>query len=98
MLLGLLLIGNSWAGKIVVANNTRVTYDFGHEIKPYIANEVKFISDSGNTTFNANKFRLGFRYNTNEHVRIDPHWYIQNKYKNDWVFDHGLGLRLDVTF
>jgi len=98
MLLGLILTANSWAGKIVIANNTRVTYDFGHEIKPYVANEIKLITDDGNTIFDANKFRLGFRYKTNEHVRLDPHWFVDNKQKNDWVFEHGAALRLDITF
>ena len=49
MILGLILAANSWAGKIVVANNLRVTYDFGHEIKPYIANEIKIITTNGST-------------------------------------------------
>jgi len=97
MLLGIILTSFSWAGKIIVTNNVRVTYDFDYEIKPYIANEIKFTSDGTSSAFAANKFRLGFRYKINDYVRIDPHWFIDNKQKNDWAFEHGVGLRLDVT-
>ena len=86
------------AGKIIVANNTRITYDFGHEIQPYIANEVKFISSLSSTIFDANKFRVGFRYKINDYVRIDPHLFVDNKLKDDWVFSPGPGLRLDITY
>tara|TARA_B100000700_G_scaffold63058_1_gene69466 strand:+ start:249 stop:542 length:294 start_codon:yes stop_codon:yes gene_type:complete len=97
MLFGLLL-GTAMAGEIVVANNLRVTYDFGHDIKPYLANEIKIIKDDEITFFDANKFRAGFRYKINNHVRIDPHLFIDNKRKDDWIFSPGPALRVDLTF
>ena len=86
------------AGEIIIANNTRVTYDYGHEIQPYIANEVKFVSNLISTKFDANKFRIGFRYEINEHVRIDPHLFIDNKCKDNWVYSLGPALRVDLTY
>jgi len=98
MLLGILLAGIASAAEIIIANNLRVTYDFGHEIKPYIANEVKIIKDSDNTIFDSNKFRAGARYKINDYVRIDPHLFVDNKRKDDWVFSPGPALRIDVAF
>jgi len=97
MLLGLLL-GTAMAGEIVVTNNLRVTYDFGHEVKPYIANEIKIVKDNDNTIFDANKFRVGARYKINDYVRIDPHLFVDNKRKDNWTFSPGPALRLDITF
>ena len=94
----LLLFGIANAGQLIVASNTRVTYDFGHEIKPYVANEIKIINDGTNTTFDANKFRLGFRYKINDNIRIDPHLFVDNKRKDDWVFSPGPAIRLDLTY
>ena len=37
-----------------------------------------------NNASNANKFRVGFRYKINDHVRIDPHLFVDNKRKDDW--------------
>ena len=91
------LINLAIAGEIIIANNTRVTYDFGHEIKPYIANEIKFISKGKITEFDANKFRIGFRYKLNDNIRIDPHIFVDNKQKNNWVFSPGPGVRVDFT-
>lgn len=98
MIILLFLLSTVHAGQIIIANNTRVTYDFGHEIKPYIANEIKIISDGIGTTFDANKFRLGFRYRINDYIRIDPHLQIDNKRKNDWVFSPGPAIRIDLTY
>ena len=98
MLLGLLLLGTSAAGKIIVANNLRITYDFGHEIKPYIANEVKIIKDNEATSFDANKFRIGARYKINDYIRIDPHLFVDNKRSDSWKFFPGPALRVDLTF
>ena len=97
-LLLFMLFNIAYAGKVIVANNTRITYDFGYEIQPYVANEVKFISDFVSTTFDANKFRVGFRYNINDHIRIDPHLFIDNKRQNDWAFSPGPAFRLDFTY
>lgn len=86
------------AGEIIIANNTRITYDFGHQIKPYIANEIKLISDGNSTIFDANKFRIGFRYKMNNYIRIDPHLFVDNKRKDSWVFSPGPALRIDFTY
>ena len=93
-----LFLNSALAGEIIIANNTRVTYDFGSEIKPYIANEIKIVSDGIDTTFDANKFRLGFRYKVNDYIRIDPHLQIDNKRKNDWAFVPGPAIRIDLTY
>ena len=94
----LLLSGFVLAGQIIIANNLRVTYDFGHEIKPYVANEIKIIKDDEFTLFDANKFRLGARYKINDNIRIDPHLFIDNKRKDEWRFSPGPALRVDLTF
>lgn len=88
----------SHANKFIVANNTRLTYDYGNEIKPYIANEVKLINDINGMVFSANKFRFGFRYKVNNNFRIDPHMFIDNKLKDNWAFGFGPALRLDITY
>ena len=98
MFLLLLFLNTSAAGKIILANNTRITYDFGYKIQPYVANEVKFVSDFASTTFDANKFRLGFRYKINDNIRLDPHLFIDNKKKDDWKFSPGPALRIDLTY
>ena len=94
----LMLPAISHADKFIVANNTRLTYDYGSDIKPYIANEVAFTSDVNGTVFSANKFRLGFRYKINDNVRIDPHVFMDNKLKDNWAFGFGPALRLDITY
>ena len=98
MLLYLMLSGVASAGNIIVANNLRVTYDFGHEIKPYVANEIKIVKDDETILFDANKFRIGARYKINDHVRIDPHLFVDNKKNDDWVFSPGPAIRVDITF
>ena len=98
LLVFLSLLNLAFAGEIIIANNTRITYDFGSDIKPYIANEIKLVSDGFITTFDANKFRLGFRYKINDYIRIDPHLFIDNKRKDDWRFSPGPALRVDLTF
>lgn len=84
--------------KFVIANNTRITYDYGSKVKPYVANEVKIVDDGVNTTFTANKFRLGFRYKLSNNVRLDPHIFVDNKLKDDWVYALGPALRVDITY
>ena len=88
----------SHANKFIVANNTRLTYDYGNEIKPYIANEVKLVNDINGMVFSANKFRFGFRYKVSNNFRIDPHMFIDNKLKDNWTFGFGPALRLDITY
>ena len=94
----LAMLNISYAGEIIIANNTRITYDFGIAMKPYVANEIKLVSDGMNTTFEANKFRFGFRYKLNDYIRIDPHLCIDNKRKDDWVLSPGPAIRLDLTY
>jgi len=84
--------------KLIIANNTRITYDYGSEVKPYIANEVKIVDDGINTTFTANKFRLGFRYKLNDNIRFDPHLFVDNKLKDDWQLSLGPAIRLDIVY
>ena len=98
LLVALMLPTSSYASKLILANNTRLTYDYGRDIKPYIANEVKFTNDVNGTVFSANKFRLGFRYKINDNVRIDPHIFMDNKLKDSWAFAFGPALRLDITY
>jgi hypothetical protein len=88
----------SHSNKFIVANNTRLTYDYGSEVKPYIANEVKFTNDINGTVFSANKLRLGFRYKINDNIRFDPHVFMDNKLKDGWAFAFGPALRLDITY
>ena len=98
MFLLIMLLNIVHVGKIIIANNTRVTYDFGHEVQPYIANEIKIISNLISVEFDANKFRAGFRYKLNDYVRIDPHLFVDNKRKDNWMFSPGPGLRIDLTY
>ena len=79
MLLVILLTGLATAGEIIVANNTRITYDFGHEVKPYIANEFKLVNDGKNTLFDSNKFRIGARYKINDYVSNATDVYLKEK-------------------
>ena len=98
LMFALLIPTVSHANKFIVANNTRLTYDYGSDIKPYIANEVAFTNDINGTVFSANKLRLGFRYKINDNIRIDPHVFMDNKLKDGWAFAFGPALRLDITY
>ena len=98
LMFALLIPTVSHANKFIVANNTRLTYDYGREVKPYVANEVKFTNDVNGTVFSANKLRLGFRYKINDNIRIDPHVFMDNKLKDGWAFAFGPALRLDITY
>ena len=86
------------AGELIVANNTRITYDIGYDVKPYIANEIKLVRNEASIVFDANKFRVGFRYKLNDNIRIDPHLFVDNKRANGWIFSPGPAIRLDLTF
>ena len=98
MILYLILLNYAMCNDIIIANNLRITYDFGHEIKPYIANEIKIIQNSERCEFDANKFRIGARYKINDTIRIDPHLFIDNKRKDNWVYSPGPAIRIDLTF
>ena len=92
------MLSQTFASKLIVANNTRITYDFGSEVLPYVANEIKLISSQTGIVFEANKFRLGFRYKINDHIRVDPHLFIDNKRKEEWIFSPGPAIRIDLTY
>ena len=83
---------------VVIVNNTRFEFDVGKEVKPYISNEVALNPHHLSHVLDKNKFRVGIRHKTNDHVKLDPHIIIQHQRKNDWVIEYGPTLRLDVNF
>ena len=83
---------------VSIVNNTRFEFDIGHPVKPYVANEVALnLHDFGNV-LDKNKFRVGIRHKANDHVKLDPHIFIQNQRKSDWELEYGPTLRIDVSF
>ena len=94
-----LLMGIANAGvTAVIVNNTRVEFDVGAQVKPYVANEVALNPHDLSNVLNKNKFRLGIRHKANDHVKLDPHLFIQHQRKNDWALEYGPTLRLDINF
>ena len=94
-----LLMGIANAGvTAVIVNNTRVEFDIGAQVKPYVANEVALNPHDFGNVLNKNKFRLGIRHKANDHVKLDPHLFIQHQRKNDWALECGPTLRLDINF
>tara|TARA_Y100000593_G_C4237568_1_gene300400 strand:- start:177 stop:473 length:297 start_codon:yes stop_codon:yes gene_type:complete len=94
-----LLMGIANAGvTAVIVNNTRVEFDVGAQVKPYVANEVALNPHDFGNVLNKNKFRLGIRHKANDHVKLDPHLFIQHQRKNDWALEYGPTLRLDINF
>ena len=94
-----LLVGIANAGvTAVIVNNTRVEFDVGAQVKPYVANEVALNPHDFGNVLNKNKFRLGIRHKANDHVKLDPHLFIQHQRKNDWILEYGPTLRLDINF
>ena len=94
-----LLMGIANAGvTAVIVNNTRVEFDIGAQVKPYVANEVALNPHDFGNVLNKNKFRLGIRHKANDHVKLDPHLFIQHQRKNDWALEYGPPLRLDINF
>ena len=94
-----LLMGIANAGvTAVIVNNTRVEFDVGAQVKPYVANEVALNPHDFGNVLNKNKFRLGIRHKANDHVKLDPHLFIQHQRKNDWILEYGPTLRLDINF
>ena len=94
-----LLMGIANAGvTAVIVNNTRVEFDVGAQVKPYVANEVALNPHDFGNVLNKNKFRLGIRHKENDHVKLDPHLFIQHQRKNDWALEYGPTLRLDINF
>ena len=94
-----LLVGIANAGvTAVIVNNTRAEFDVGAQVKPYVANEVALNPHDFGNVLNKNKFRLGIRHKANDHVKLDPHLFIQHQRKNDWILEYGPTLRLDINF
>ena len=81
-----------------IVNNTRVEFDVGAQVKPYVANEVALNPHDFGSLLDKNKFRLGVRHKANDHVKLDPHLFIQNQRKNNWILEYGPTLRIDVNF
>ena len=88
----------SAAVSATIVNNTRVEFDVGSQVKPYIANEVALNPHDFGSLLDKNKFRLGIRHKANDHVKLDPHLFVQHQRKNDWALEYGPTLRLDINF
>lgn len=88
----------SAAVSATIVNNTRVEFDVGAQIKPYVANEIALNPHDFGSLLGKNKFRLGIRHKANDHVKLDPHLFVQHQRKNDWALEYGPTLRLDINF
>ena len=86
------------APSVSVVNNTRVEFDVGAQVRQYIANEVALSPHGFGNLLDKNKFRLGIRHKANDHIKLDPHVFIQHQRKNDWALEYGPTLRLDINF
>ena len=86
------------AAKTVTLPANVAEADIGKQIKPYVANEVALNPHDFGTVLDKNKFRVGLRHKANEHVKLDPHIFIQNQRKNNWALEYGPTLRLDINF
>ena len=98
MFLAILMSAAHAAFSVSIVNNTRFEFDIGAPIKPYIANEVALNPHDFGNALDKNKFRVGIRHKANDHVKLDPHIFIQNQRKNDWALEYGPTLRLDINF
>ena len=83
---------------VSIVNNTRFEFDVGAKVKHYVANEVALNPQDFGNVLDKNKFRIGIRHKANDYVKFDPHIFIQNQRKNDWVLEYGPTLRLDINF
>lgn len=83
---------------VSIINNTRLEFDVGREVNPYVANEVTLVSHNFGNILDKNKFRVGIRHKANDYIKIDPHLFIQRQRENDWTFEYGPTLRIDVNF
>ena len=84
--------------ELIIVNNTRFEFDLGFDTTPYIANEFAIKTQEFGNILIKDKFRLGMRYKYNDHLKLDPHLYLQSQRKNDWKLDYGSTVRLDFTF
>ncbi len=83
---------------VTIVNNTRVEFNVGREVSPYIANEVALNPHDVGNALDKNKFRIGVRHKANDYVKLDPHVFIQHQRKNEWAVEYGPTLRIDVNF
>ena len=83
---------------VVIVNNTRFEFDLGGDVTPYLANEFAVKPQDPGNILTKNKFRLGMRYKFGDHLKLDPHLYLQSQRKNDWKLDYGSTLRADIIF
>lgn len=83
---------------VSIVNNTRFEIDIGTAVKPYFANEIAINPHDFGNVLDKNKFRIGIRHKANDHVKLDPHIFIQHQRKNDWKLEYGPTLRIDVNF
>ena len=83
---------------LTVVNNTRFEFDLGGDATPYFANEFAVKPQELGSILIKDKFRLGMRYKWGDHLKLDPHLYLQSQRKNDWKLDYGSTIRLDFTF
>ena len=81
-----------------IVNNTRFEFDLGDQATPYVSNEFAVKPQELGNILTKDKFRLGMRYNFRDHLKLDPHLYLQSQRKNDWKLDYGSTIRLDFTF
>ena len=83
---------------LTIVNNTRFEFDLGNEMTPYFANEFATKPQEFGNILIKDKFRVGIRYRYGEHLKLDPHLFIQSQRINDWELDYGSTVRLDFTF
>jgi len=83
---------------LTIVNNTRFEFDLGGEATPYFANEFTVKPQELGNILTKDKFRLGMRYKFGDHLKFDPHLYLQSQRKNNWQLDYGSTVRLDFTF
>ena len=83
---------------LTVVNNTRFEFDVGVEVIPYFSNEFAVKPQELGSILIKDKLRVGMRYKWGDHLKLDPHLYLQSQRKNDWKLDYGSTIRLDFTF
>ena len=99
LLLSTLLMSQVLADiSFAIKNKTSIEFDIGHEVRPYVANEISISPYGFGVATQKNKLFIGTKYMSNEHVSLDPHWFIQAQRRNGWVIDQGAALRVDIIF
>ena len=83
---------------LTVVNNTRFEFGLATAATPYFSNEFAVKPQELGNILIKDKFRVGMRYKWGDHLKLDPHLYLQSQRKNDWKLDYGSTIRLDFTF